>query len=177
MRTLKITYTITTAALTAAAKKEKDARVRTRTHAMRMILSGKTVPVAAEALALGEWQLRKWVHRFNAEGLSGLRDRPHPGQPPKLSLDKVDDFKQRILKGATDIDRVCALRGKDIQRILSEEFGAKYSVWGVYVLLHRLKFSSLVPRPRHPEADIAAQEEFKKKLTGGHSRGANKAPR
>jgi transposase len=177
MRPLKITYAITTAALTAAVKKERDARVRTRTHAMRMILSGETVPVAAEALGVGEWQLRKWVHRFNTEGLSGLRDHPHPGQPPKLSPEKVDEFKQRIRKGAIDIDRVCALRGKDIQRILSEEFGAKYSICGVYVLLHRLKFSPLVPRPRHPRADAAAQDVFKKKLTRSRSRGADKAPR
>lgn len=162
MRPLKITYAITTAAL-AAARNERDARVRTRIHAMRMMLSGKTVPVAAEALGLGEWQLRKWVHRFNGEGLPGLRDRHHPGQPTKLSLDKVEEFKQRIRKGAIDTDRVCAFRGKDIQRILSEEFDAKYTVWGVYVLLHRLKFSPLVPRPRHPKADAVAQDEFKKK--------------
>ena len=163
MQPLKITYETTTAALVAAARKEKDARVRIRINAIRMILPGKTVPAVADALALGERQLRRWVHRFNTEGLSGLRDHPHPGQPPKLSPDKVNEFKQRIRKGANDIDRVCALRGRDIQRILSEEFGAKYSVWGVYVLLHRLKFSSLVPRPRHPKADAAAQDEFKKK--------------
>ena len=169
MRPLKITYTITAAALAAAAKEEKNARVRTRITAMRIILSGRTVPAVSEELALGEWQLRKWVHRFNAEGLSGLQDRPHRGQPPKLSPDKVDEFRQRIRKGATDADGVCALRGKDIQRILSEEFGAKYTIWGVYVLLHRLKFSSLVPRPRHPRADANAQEVFKKKLGRSHS--------
>jgi len=163
MRPLKITCETTAASLAATAKKEKDARVRTRISAMRMILLKKTVPEVAESLALGERQLRRWVHRFNSEGLSGLRDHPHPGQPPKLSTVEVEKFKDRIRKGATDRDRVCALRGKDIQRILSEEFGAKYSLRGTYFLLHRLNFCSLVPRPRHPKADAAAQDEFKKK--------------
>lgn len=164
MRPLKISYVTTAASLATAAKKEKDARVRIRITAMRMILLGKTVPSTAESLALGERQLRRWVHRFNREGLSGLRDHPHPGQPPKLSLDKVDEFKQRIRKGATEKDRVCTLRGKDIRRILSEEYDAKYSLRGTYFLLRRLNFHSLVPRPRHPKAETAAQDEFKKKL-------------
>jgi len=163
MRPLKIACETTMAALAAAAKKEKDARIRTRINAVRMMLLGRTVPVVAEFLALGERQLRRWVHRFNGEGLSGLRDHPHPGQPPKLSLDKVDEFKQRIRKGATEEDKVCTLRGKDIHRILSEEYDAKYSLRGTYFLLRRLNFYSLVPRPRHPKADAVAQDEFKKK--------------
>lgn len=177
MRPLKISYETTTAALAAAAKKEKDARVRTRIIAMRMILSGRTVPAVAEELALGEWQLRKWVHRFNSEGLPGLRDRPRPGQPPKLVPEAVEEFKQRIRKGALDKDRVCALRAKDIQRILIEEFGAEYSLWGTYFLLHRLKFYPLVPRPRHPKSDAAAQDEFKKNSAGSRARSAGKASR
>jgi len=177
MRPLKITYETTKAALAAAAKKEKNARVRTRIIAMRLILSGRTVPAVAEELALGEWQLRKWVHRFNSEGLPGLRDRPRPGQPPKLLTGAVEGFKDRIRKGATDRDRVCTLRGKDIKRILSEEFGAKYSLRGTYFLLHRLNFYPLVPRPRHPKSDIAAQEEFKKNVTGRRAGGAGKASR
>jgi hypothetical protein len=32
----------------------------------------------------------------------------------------------------------------------------------VYHLLHALGYSSLVPRPRHPEADPGRQELFKK---------------
>ena len=45
---------------------------------------------------------------------------------------------------------------------LVKEFEARYSLSGVYALLHRLKLSNLVPRPQHPDSDAAAQAAFKK---------------
>jgi len=38
----------------------------------------------------------------------------------------------------------------------------RYALSGLYGLLHRLGYSWLVPRPRHPKADPAAQAAFKK---------------
>jgi transposase len=111
---------------------------------------------------MSERQLRNWVHRYNAEGVAGLRDRPRPGQPPHLASDQVERFKQRIRAGARPEDEVCVLRGTDVQRILQKEFEAAYSLPGVYFLLHRLGFSSLVPRPRHQHADEQVQAAFKK---------------
>jgi len=58
-------------------------------------------------------------------------------------------------------DEVCTLRGADIRRILEREFAARYSLDGVYKLLHRLEYSSLMPRPQHPDAVAEAQEFFK----------------
>ena len=40
----------------------------------------------------------------------------------------------------------------DIRRILEQEFAARYSLDGVYKLLHRLGYSGLMPRPQHPDA-------------------------
>jgi transposase len=59
------------------------------------------------------------------------------------------------------------LRGEQIRTILSREYAAEYSLGGTYVLLHRLGFSSLVPRPFHPERDLDAQENFKKTFSRG----------
>ena len=136
--------------------------MRARILAIRYLRLGHTVPEAANALGMSERQLRTWVHRYNAEGIEGLRDRPRPGQPPHLSTDQVEQFKERVRSGPQPEDGVCTLRGVDLRRILQEEFQAKYSLPGVYFLLHRLGFSSLVPRPKHLEADELAQAAFKK---------------
>jgi transposase len=144
------------------ANKEPNPRVRQRLLAMRMVVMGNNVPQAAKAVGLKQRQTRNWIHRFNAEGVDGLRDRPRPGQPAKLSRQKEQAFRERIEKGAGPKDANCNLRVKNIQRILREEFGADYCLGGTYFLLHRLGFSSLVPRPRHPHADQQAQAEFKK---------------
>lgn len=143
-------------------RSERDGRVRQRLLALKFIAGGQTIPEVAVRLEMAERCLRKWTHRFNREGLPGLRDRPRSGQPPKLAPELAEDFQERVRQGAQEKDGVCALRGLDFQRILGEEYGAKYSLGGVYFLLHRLGFSSLVPRPQHPKADEAAQAEFKK---------------
>jgi len=159
---LRVNESLTTAELAKLAKREREARVRGRIVAIRYLRLGHTVPEAANALGMSERQLRNWVQRYNAEGVAGLRDRPRPGQPPHLAVDQVERFKERIRKGARSEDRVCVLRGMDVRRILQEEFEAQYSLPGVYFLLHRLGFSSLVPRPKHEQADEQAQAAFKK---------------
>jgi len=144
------------------AKKEPNPRVRQRLLAVRLVVMGNTVPQAAKAVGLKQRQTRNWIHRFNAEGIEGLRDLPRPGKPVKLPRHKQHAFRERIEKAAGPKGPTVNLRVKDIQRILREEFGADYCLGGTYFLLHRLGFSSLVPRPRHPQADLQAQAEFKK---------------
>ncbi|NQU75443.1 MAG: transposase [Planctomycetes bacterium] len=140
------------------ARTEPDARVRQRILAIRLLVMGQTVPQAAPIVGLKERQVRNWVHRFQAEGLEGLRDRPRPGQPKHLPTEKEEAFKARIRRPP----RGMILRGPDVRRLLKEEFGAAYSLGGVYFLLHRLGFSSLSPRPLHPQTDKDAQDDFKK---------------
>lgn len=162
-RPITVQTSLSTDHLTKIANKEPNPRVRQRLLAVRLVVMGNTVPQAAKAVGLKQRQTRNWIHRFNAEGVNGLRDRPRPGQPVKLPRQKEQEFRERLEKGAIQKDRTCNLRVKDIQRILREEFGADYCLGGTYFLLHRLGFSSLVPRPRNPQADPQAQAEFKKK--------------
>ena len=71
-------------------------------------------------------------------------------------------FLQCLREGPPAASGLAAWRGEDLRVVLREEFSADYSLSGVYALLHRLGYSSLVPRPRHPDADPNAQEAFKK---------------
>ena len=168
MRPLTITYQITTKHISNLVRTEKDGRVRQRLRAMKFILQGQTIPQAAKRMDIAERPLRKWLHRFNEHGPNGLCDAPRSGQPPKLNAKQEDKFKQRIRQGITEQDNVCSLRGKDLQEILKKEFNAQYSLGGSYFLLHRLGFSCLCPRQQHPQADIVAQEAFKKSPPSGH---------
>jgi transposase len=70
-------------------------------------------------------------------------------------------FKERIVAGAAVArDGVVAFRAVDAQRLLKEEFGVECSLSSTYRLLHRVKLSWLAPRPRHPQAEAAAQAAF-----------------
>ena len=161
-KALAITYEITSGEMAGLVRNERDGRVRQRLLAIKFIIDGERGSVVAFRLDMGESTVRKWMHRFNKKGPEGLRDLPRPGQPPKITPELAEDFKERVCAGAQPGDGVCALRGPDFQRILAQEYDAKYSLSGTYFLLHRIGLSSLVPRQEHPQADEAAQEAFKK---------------
>ncbi len=129
---------------------------------MRYMLQGHSARKAASIFPISGRQIGMWVRRYDTEGIEGLRDRPRPGRPPILDPQKVDAFKERIRTGPTDAEGLAAYRAEDARRMLAREFNSEYSISGTYFLLHRLGFSSLVPRPVHPKTDPAAQATFKK---------------
>jgi len=88
-------------------------------------------------------------------------DRPHPGRTPHLPHDQEVRFLERIDSPPRPDDGTCELRGTEIRRILEQEFAARYSLSGVYKLLHRLGYNDLMPRPQHPDSSPEAQEFFR----------------
>jgi transposase len=141
---------------------ESHAKVARRLAAVRLALLGHTAPRIAEEVVLSERQVRTWVARYNAGGPEALADRPGRGRKPPLATDQEDRLAYRLRAGPTDADGVCTLRGRDVRRILADEFGVVRSLQAVYDLLHRLGFEPLRPRPRHPQADPLLQDHFKK---------------
>jgi transposase len=60
---------------------------------------------AARHAGMGRQTLRDWVHRYNAKGLAGLCDRPHPGPTPRLTPRQQAELAQIVEDGpglATD---------------------------------------------------------------------------
>ena len=136
--------------------KERDARLRDRCRMVLLALRGFMATQIADRVGCSRRTVQQWVYRYRDEGLEGLRERPRPGQPKKLASASEAAFRRRLEAGPTADDGVCTLRGRDIQRILAEEFGAQYSLPGVYDLLHRLGYSCLKPRPQHRKNDPEA---------------------
>ena len=147
-------------ALLSKARLKRFARIRDRLRCVSLAMEGRTAPEIAVWVGLSRRTVQAWVRRYNEEGIEGLHDRPLPGQPTKLKRTDEARFKARIDAGPTGADGVCTLRGQDLRRILKCEFGAKYSLNGVYDLLHRLGYSRLRPRPRHRENDPEASERW-----------------
>ena len=66
------------------AARAKDARASRRMLALALVLDGKSRTEAAQSCGMDRQTLRDWVHRYNAEGLAGLGNRPLAGRPPRL---------------------------------------------------------------------------------------------
>jgi transposase len=103
--------------------------------------------------------LRDWVIRYNEQGIAGLSDRPHGGgASPKLSVEEKAQLAAWVRQGS-DIaeDGVVRWRLRDLRdQILPMHERS------VRRLLKTLMFSHISARPRHPQADAAAQEVHKK---------------
>lgn len=139
---------------------EKDADRARRLRIVILGIEGWTAPAVAMAVGLSRRICQRWVRRYNGMGLAGLDDqRGHESRSP-LSSEQEAEVRRRIEAGPTPEDEVCTLRGKDIQRILAEEFGLLRSLASVYGLLHRLGYSYLRPRPRHRQSDPAKIAAF-----------------
>jgi len=97
------------------------------------------------------------------EGLAGLRDRPRPGRPCALDEGRQAALKALILRGPKlERDGCVAWRARDLRGLVERRFGVRYSEAAIRRLLHGLDLSWQKARPVHPEADVRAQERFKK---------------
>jgi len=142
--------------------RERHATRVKRLRAVRLALTGLDAPTVAERTGYSRRSVQTWVARYNAAGLPGLDDAPGRGGKPPLDADQAARFRARVEAGPTAADGVAALRGEDFRRVLKEEFGVVRSLGAVYDQRHRLGYSSLVPRPRHPKGDPAKREAFQK---------------
>lgn len=145
------------------ARLERDGRVAARLLAIANALDGMSRAEAARAAGMDRQTLRDWVIRFNAEGVDGLCDRKRPGGRSFLNEGQQAVLRGLVLRGPDpDRDGVSAWRLVDICRLCRERFGVTYSVSGMFDLLKGLDLSWQKSRPRHPQADAAAQKAFKK---------------
>ena len=149
--------------LRAPARRERDGRGGARLLALANALGGMSRDEAARAAGMDRQTLRDWVHRYNAEGLAGLRDRPRPGRPCALNEGRQAALKALIPRGPRlERDGCVAWRARDLRSLVERRFGVRYSEAGIRRLLHGLGLSWQKARPVRPEADPKAQERSEK---------------
>lgn len=141
--------------------REKRADRRDRCRIALLALRGREKLEIAEILGLAKSTVEHWAYAYRDGGIAALAGRKRGGSRPKIEGEKAVRLKARVEAGPTPADKVCTLRGRDVQRIAKEELGVDLSLNGAYRTLHRLGYSCLAPRPRHEKQDRAAQERFK----------------
>jgi transposase len=161
---VEITRTEHTATeLRAFAAKTKDASVVRRLLALALVLEGGSREAAAATNGMTRQTLRDWIHRYNAEGVPGLRSGSGGGPAPLLSASEMEELRAIVIKGP-DPERHRVVRWRRID--LCEEVGRRWSVrvceQTVGRWLRQLRMTRLQPRPVHPKKDLEAEVAFKK---------------
>src|ERR671933_2906661 len=145
------------------AKRCQDAAAARRMLALALVLEGHPREAAARAAGMDRQTLRHWVHRYNAEGLPGLHDRPRSGRKPRLTPEQEAELATAVEHGPDpDRDGVVRWRRGDLQALIEARFAVRLHERSVGTVLRRLGFARLSVRPKHPKADEAAREAFKK---------------
>src|SRR5438552_3577861 len=98
-------------------REEQDAAKARRLRIIILALKGYTAPSIAMSLGPSRRICQRWVHRYNQSGLAGLEDRRGQEPRPLLTPEQEAEIRQRLDAGATAEDRVCSLRGRDIQAV------------------------------------------------------------
>jgi transposase len=107
--------------------------------------------------------LRDWVHRYNREGLAGLRDRHGGGSGTKLSPAQRAELTALVEAGPDPtLHKVVRWRRVDLRDEIKRRFGVDLHERTVGKILASFGYRRLSVRPQHPKSDPAAQEAFKK---------------
>jgi transposase len=144
-------------------RRTKNVRVRTRAQ---MILLGAeekiTAPKIAKIVRQDEQTVRRWIKRFNAEGVTGLDDEPKSGAPKQVT----EAYRERLLivvrRRPRSLDQPYSLW--TLQRLvdfMAEETGLRFSTETVRLIL---KANDIVTsRPQHKVSSPDPEYEVKKR--------------
>ena len=161
---IEITRTeLSASALRAIAGKTADGAMVRRLLAIALVLEGHSRTEAASQNGMTCQTLCDWVHRYNAEGVEGLRSRSGPGRPPFLTEAQMEELREMVLQGP-DPERHSVVRWRcvDLCQEVAERWSVKVCEQTMGTWLRRLEMTRLQPRPYHPKKDPEAEVAFKK---------------
>ena len=98
---------------------------------------------------------------FDVHGRGGRR---HEHLSAEQEAEVLAPFVERAKAGGM-------LKVAEIQQAYEQRAGVAVAASTIYRLLDRHGWRKVVPRPRHPKADVAAQAAFKKTAPSGTPRG------
>jgi transposase len=133
MPALAIRQDLSATELRRLARLEPARRAAMRLLAIANALEGLTRAEAARLAGMERQALRDAVIRYNAEGPSGLHDRPRSGRPEALAPGQQAALKAWVLRGPNpERDGVSAWRVVDVCAHAEEAYGVRYSEWGMH---------------------------------------------
>jgi transposase len=95
--------------------------------------------------------LRDWVHRYNAEGVEGLLDRPRSGRKPRLNEDQLIQFDKIVEKQPDPVaDGVVRWRCADLKAQIAKRFGVALSERSVGRILNERGFPQALGASQAP---------------------------
>jgi transposase len=128
-----------------------------RRLAIDMLQAGKQAATVARAVSASRSSVQRWRESYERHGAAGLRSKPIPGRPAKLTDKQTVRLERLLLKGAVSAGYSTDLWTLDrIGQMIWKHFHIRYHPGHVWRILRKLGWSSQKPERRPIQRDEAA---------------------
>ena len=137
-----------------------------RLYAVYQVSLGQSSRNLEELYNTSAKQILNWVHRFEQEGIQGLKDKEGRGRTSRLSNEQEKELKKILVSSSpSDHDfNTATWTGPILIEWIDTHYKIRYKKAQIYNILKRLGFSYQKGRGIFPEADQNKQEVFKEAL-------------
>lgn len=147
------------------ARRSTDGYKASRIFAIADILEGLSREESAKRNGMSRQTLSDWVHRYNEEGIEGLKNRKRGGRPALINPEVQEHLKEVLVAGPDpEKDAVIRWRIVDLQAWLKHEHRVECGQEAVRRMVHKLGFRKMTARPQHPKQSPEVIEAFKETL-------------
>ncbi len=136
-----------------------------RLYAVYQVSLGQSSRKLEELYNTSFKQITNWVHRFEQEGIDGLRDKEGRGRTSRLNETQRKRIATLLRESPEDYGYNSATwTGPMLIEWIGQEYNIHYKKAQIYNIIKSLGFSYQRSRGIFPEADKQKQEEFKETL-------------
>jgi transposase len=147
-------------------KKDERYTIGLRLYAVYQVALGQPSRKLEDLYNTSFKQITNWVHRFESEGIDGLKDKEGRGRKDQLSLSQKQELTQ-LIKHSLPTEHgynTATWTGPLLIDWIKKKHKIEYKKAQIYNIIKALGFSYQKGKGIFPEADKAMKEEFKNTL-------------
>lgn len=127
---------------------------RRRRRALTLLRDGKMPVEVAQMVGVDRRSVRRWKAAYRTEGDRGVKAKPAPGRPPKLSEKTRPRLMRVLLRGAEAAGYPTDLwTCPRVTQVIAERFHVRYDASQVWRLLRSVGWTPQQPQCRPLERD------------------------
>jgi len=147
-------------------RSEKNSRAKMRVHVLLLRRQNYTQPEIAEIVRVTQGTVSNICRRFEKNSWESIYDKPRKGRPARITRAQKEELRAAMQHEFIDGEIRRGWLTKDVKNLLKEKYGINFTQRHIERIMHDLKMSWKVPRPKHKNRDEKAVRTFKKTSRG-----------
>lgn len=145
-----------------------ESRYDHRLHGLLLVSGGQSCQQVADLFGEDRRTVQRWVGRFEAHGLEGLREGERPGRPASLDARQWAALGRDLRRDPSKFGHAAHLwDGKLLSEHLRLHYGLKLGVRQCQRIFGQMGFRLRKPRPQVAPSDPVKVAAFKKTAPAG----------